>query len=141
MEIFKFGENLRRKRVLAGVSQEAVAFKMNISQTKYSGIERGRFLPDDEFIARLAEFLGVRVTELKPKGWNHAKKIKLVSSLTYPGRIAYRVLLVAAAWDMARGFWDGSEIGSVFTKAALTACIALAVLVFWYYTEYIMDEE
>ncbi|WP_276348678.1 helix-turn-helix transcriptional regulator [Daejeonella sp. JGW-45] len=141
MEIFKFGENLRRKRLLAGISQEAVALKMNISQTKYSRIERGRLLPDDEFIARLAEFLGVPVTELKPKGWNHAKKIKLVSSLTYPGRIAYRVLLAGAAWDMARGFWDGAEIGSIFTKIALTVCIAMAALVFWYYTEYIRDEE
>ncbi|SKB40190.1 helix-turn-helix domain-containing protein [Daejeonella lutea] len=141
MEIFNFGANLRRKRILAGISQEAVAFKMNISQSKYSRIERGRFLPDDQFIAQLAEFLGIPESTLKPKGWDHSKKIKLVSSLTYPGVIAYRILLIVAAWDVTRGFWDGAQISSIVTKLVLACLIGFAALVFWYYTEYTIDEE
>ncbi len=141
MEIFNFGANLRRKRILAGISQEAVALKMNISQTKYSRIERGTCLPTDPFIAELAKFLGIPLTDLKPSGWNQSKKIKVAASLTYPGKIAYRVLMAVAAYDIARGFWDGAQISSVLTKVAFAAFIGLAVFMFWHFTEYAMDEE
>ncbi len=141
MEIFNFGANLRRKRLLAGISQEAVAFKMNITQSKYSRIERGRCLPDEAFICELAKFLGVPVTDLKPPGWDHSKKIKLASALTYPGKIAYRLLLAVAAWDITRGFWDGAEIASTLTKAAIAAFIGLSAFMFWHYTEYDGEEE
>ncbi|WP_424287960.1 helix-turn-helix domain-containing protein, partial [Daejeonella sp.] len=54
MEIFNFGENLRKIRVSRGISQEWISNKMDISQTKYSLIERGKILPDAVFISLAA---------------------------------------------------------------------------------------
>ncbi len=93
MEIFNFGENLRKIRVSKGIKQEAMALKLDITQTKYSRIERGKELPHEVFISLAAEYLGVKPKELMPPGWDQLKTVKVVNSLTRTGVIAYRLLL------------------------------------------------
>jgi transcriptional regulator with XRE-family HTH domain len=132
MEKFNFGANLRRIRVQKEISQEAMAYKMNIGQTKYSRIERGKLLPDKEFIALAAEILGVPPNELMPAGWD---KVTMACSLTRSGMIAYRLLLASAAYDMTIGFCDGADIESDLSKTAVASFFGTVAVIFHYYTE------
>lgn len=141
MEIFNFGENLRRIRVRNGISQEAMALKMDITQTKYSRIERGKHLPDKDFIEQAAAFLSISPKDLMPSGWDQVKKVKLACSLTPAGRIAYRLLLGLAAYDFARGFCTGAGIESSGALIAIGAVCAMGGFVFWYYTEMGVETE
>jgi len=136
MKDFNFGENLRQIRVQQGVSQDAMALKMNITQTKYSRIERSKSFPDSEFINQAAEFLGITAKDLMPADWDGKRKYpKLVCSLTRLGRLAFRVLVFVAAYDMTRGFADGVGITSEFHLVMVGMVFVLAGVVFLYYTE------
>lgn len=66
MQNFHFGENLRRIRRAKDISQEAMALKLNISQTKYFRIESQSTIPDENLVAEMAKILEVPVTDLIP---------------------------------------------------------------------------
>lgn len=52
------GQNLRRLRLLKGLSQEGLAFEAEIDRTYVSGLERGLENPTVLVLARLAGVLG-----------------------------------------------------------------------------------
>jgi len=59
-----FGANVRRYRVAAGLSQEAVAVKMGVDRAYVSGIERGQQNVTLLTMWHLAEALGVKPVDL-----------------------------------------------------------------------------
>ena len=58
------GRNLKQIRKKRGWSQEELAFESGLHRTYISGIERGARNPSILVLARLAETLRVKVTEL-----------------------------------------------------------------------------
>jgi len=59
-----FGANVRRYRVAAGLSQEAVAVKMGVDRAYVSGMERGQQNVTLLTMWHLAKALGVRPVDL-----------------------------------------------------------------------------
>ena len=59
-----FGANVRRYRVAAGLSQEAVAVKMGVDRAYVSGMERGQQNVTLLTMWHLSEALGVRPADL-----------------------------------------------------------------------------
>jgi transcriptional regulator with XRE-family HTH domain len=59
MDKFDFGNNLYYIRRAKGISQEAMAISLDISQTRYSRIERNLVIPDLEMIYKIAAILEV----------------------------------------------------------------------------------
>lgn len=59
-----FGANVRRYRVAAGLSQEAVAVKMGVDRAYVSGMERGQQNVTLLTMWHLSQALGVRPTDL-----------------------------------------------------------------------------
>jgi transcriptional regulator with XRE-family HTH domain len=63
-ECVAFGKTVRRYRVQAGLSQEALADRATIHRTYIGGIERGERNPTLTMIHRLARALRVSPTKL-----------------------------------------------------------------------------
>jgi transcriptional regulator with XRE-family HTH domain len=59
-----FGANVRRYRLAAGLSQEAVAERMGVDRAYVSGIERGKQNATLLTVWQVAEALGVRPAAL-----------------------------------------------------------------------------
>ncbi len=59
-----FGENVRRARKAAGVSQEALAVDAKLAKSYMSDVERGRRNPTVEVVGRIALALGVSASVL-----------------------------------------------------------------------------
>jgi transcriptional regulator with XRE-family HTH domain len=66
MKVFISGENLRITRQEKGVSQEAMASLLNISQTKYSRMERDKAVFSYQQIREIAKILDVPEAKLLP---------------------------------------------------------------------------
>jgi transcriptional regulator with XRE-family HTH domain len=65
------GQNLRRLRLVKGLSQEGLAFEAEIDRTYVSGLERGLENPTILVLSRLAGVLGCEASLLlmpAPKG-------------------------------------------------------------------------
>ena len=59
-----FGERLRMLRKRAGLTQQAVADRLQIHRTAYTKYETGVVAPDREALVRLSELFGVSVDYL-----------------------------------------------------------------------------
>lgn len=68
--------HLRRLRVDRELSQESLAVDANVDRSYISGMENGTFNPSVDVLDRLAEALGVDVSEFfgKPKSGSQAPK-------------------------------------------------------------------
>ncbi len=62
--ILKFSVNLKRLRETSGLSQQALAEKLRVTQRKISYWESGKIEPDLEFLWRIADFFDLSVDEL-----------------------------------------------------------------------------
>ncbi|EEI91064.1 DNA-binding helix-turn-helix protein [Sphingobacterium spiritivorum ATCC 33300] len=62
----EIGEYIRIKRENLKVSQEAVAFKLDMSQAAYSKIERGETKVKVDQVYKIAHLFGISVYELLP---------------------------------------------------------------------------
>ncbi|PRD57410.1 XRE family transcriptional regulator [Sphingobacterium gobiense] len=60
------GDYIRRKREELKISQEAVAFQLNMSQAAYSKIERNETKLKVEQVYAIADYFGLSVYELLP---------------------------------------------------------------------------
>lgn len=58
------GKNVRRLRLLKGLTQEQLAFEAEIDLTYVGGIERGRRNPSLMVLVRIAKALGVSLPKL-----------------------------------------------------------------------------
>jgi transcriptional regulator with XRE-family HTH domain len=62
MEVAKqFGENLRRLRKRAGISQEELGFRCSLHRTEIGLLERGARVPRIDTLVKIATGLGVRI--------------------------------------------------------------------------------
>lgn len=59
-----FGENVRRARKAAGMSQEALAVDARLAKSYMSDVERGRRNPTVNVVSRIARALGIGAAEL-----------------------------------------------------------------------------
>lgn len=59
------GDNLRRARKTAGLSQEECAFRAGIHPVNISACERGKATPRIDTLLKLAEVLGVSAVDLR----------------------------------------------------------------------------
>jgi transcriptional regulator with XRE-family HTH domain len=57
----QFGENLRRERKRADLSQEEVGFRASLHRTEVGLLERGARVPRIDTLIKLASVLGVRI--------------------------------------------------------------------------------
>lgn len=64
MEKFNYGANLRAIRQSRGISQETMAFHLNISQASYSRMERQPDGKNAVQVEEIAKILGVSASEL-----------------------------------------------------------------------------
>lgn len=60
----RFGENLRRERLAARLTQEEVAARARLHRTEIGLLERGHRVPRIDTAGKLATVIGVRVEEL-----------------------------------------------------------------------------
>ena len=60
----KFGERVRLRRELLGLSQEEFAFQSGIHRTYVSGVERGIRNPSLTMVERIAKALDMSFSEL-----------------------------------------------------------------------------
>ena len=59
--LLHLGQNIKNARLKAGLTQEEVAFKAELSRSYYSGIERGVRNVASVNLMRVAEVIGVEV--------------------------------------------------------------------------------
>jgi len=62
-----FSENLKQIRIKKGLSQKEVAARLSVSQPSYAQYENGKRNPKLETVQKIADALGVSVTELAPE--------------------------------------------------------------------------
>lgn len=62
--LIALGQNLRRKREKAGLTQEKLAEVADLDPTYISGIERGLRNPGIRNVAKIAKSLGISTSEL-----------------------------------------------------------------------------
>ena len=58
------GQKIRKLRKEAGISQEELAFVLNVSRQTVTRWERGQMTPDTERVAALAKYFGVTADDL-----------------------------------------------------------------------------
>lgn len=66
MSSYQIGTYIRKKREELGVSQEAVAYSLDMSQAAYSKIERNETEVKVKQAYKIAEFLGLSIYEILP---------------------------------------------------------------------------
>lgn len=68
MDKIMFGANIRRLRKEAGLTQEALAEKMELTQGSIGAWERGKKLPTLPHLYELANIFGVHINEVAKFG-------------------------------------------------------------------------
>lgn len=67
MEELIIAENIRNVRQRKGISQEVLAYHLEISQANYSKMERGERVIKPSHLYKIANYLEISVFELMPK--------------------------------------------------------------------------
>lgn len=60
----EIGQKIKKMRKEAGISQEELAFALEVSRQTVTRWERGRMIPDTERVAARAKYFGVTADEL-----------------------------------------------------------------------------
>ncbi len=60
----KLGENLKKIRIMKGITQTEIAKKLDVNRSFVSNIENGKTNPTLSTITNLADVLGISVNEL-----------------------------------------------------------------------------
>jgi transcriptional regulator with XRE-family HTH domain len=58
------GKNLKRLRMLAGLSQQELAQKIGVTQPRIARWEKGEVMPYAQYLAKLAKALEVTIDEI-----------------------------------------------------------------------------
>lgn len=154
---FNYGENLRRIRTSKGISQEAVALHLNISQKTYSRMEHQAAVPDINIVHATAAFLGVEpsellppIAEIDPKAkpalpevpWQHKAKEILTIPFFGPGLIVVIfVTLVPAAFGLAQGICLYLETSDETETIARRSASVVMFIFLWYWVKKIKKSQ
>ena len=127
MKNFNYGENLRILRQRKGISQDAMAMNLNISQTKYSRMERRSNMWDSTLVEKIAEILRIPVSELLPpleeldnntmaatngSGIGHKASELLGKPTAFIIKLGSALALAGVAYDAAGGASSALEISA-----------------------------
>lgn len=123
MNNFNYGENLRITRQIRGVSQESMAWNLNISQATYSRIESEKIMPDPQQAAKIEEILGVPPSDPMPllKELDHDTMVSTRGS----GLSAKAVVLLGKPVAFIIKIGLALALGGVAYDAASGTCSAL----------------
>lgn len=97
--------NIKKQRVLRGMSQAQLAERAGVARQTISSWERGASFPDIHMVERLAEVLGVGVDELlfpQPAEKKRRKTAKPISGTFVLISMFFYGLLLAAVWLISR---------------------------------------
>ena len=95
-----FARNLQESRKAAGLTQTALAEKLNYSDKAVSKWERGESIPDVVTLKQIADLFGVTVDYLITEGNEHVGE-ELKSSRVRKNRMIITLLAVALVWLIA----------------------------------------
>jgi transcriptional regulator with XRE-family HTH domain len=145
MNKFHFGQNLKAIRLKKQVTQEQIAFRLNISQRSYSRIEGSPVIPNVRQVSEIARALDVPPIELVPnlealaeqamhnlKGYGRQNMVS--GFLITPfGKFTYIIIgamVTNALYRFTKGFCDGLEASrtTMFTVSAIVAMITVCLL-------------
>ena len=143
MNNFNFGQRLRQVRVEKGISQDALALSSDITQSRYSRIERNADVPEITLVERLAKELGVarsvlltdaELDQFVPKTSFEKKARELL--FTPLGMIiicGLSVSTVNAAYDLGYGFCLGFQTSEWTARVVgdITGVITIVFIVYW----------
>lgn len=125
MNNFHFGKNLKRLReeIKPNRGQNGMAGDLDISQSRLSKIESESHVPDDDFVTKAANYLGIPRKELLPPDWFIETVKREVYVLTKTGHALYLLLIVGFAWEGIHdiNFWLER---SLLEKAAIILVFA-----------------
>jgi len=147
MNNFNFGENLRITRQTKGISQESMAWNLNISQATYSRIESEKIMPDRQQSAKIGKILGIPPPDSLPilkeldhdtmvstrglgLGWKAS--LLFATPIGFIIKIGLAFALANVACDAASGACDGMET-SANTKLFTSWIAAVAMITCFYY--------
>lgn len=91
----KIGDYIREKRESLKISQEAVAYSLDISQAAYSKIERNETKVKVEQLYQIADYLGISVYEILPP--------TLASDITHENIFSFAYFQLIRLWKFIRG--------------------------------------
>lgn len=143
MNEFNFGENLRIIRQAKGISQEAMSIGLNISQAKYSRLERRHTIPSLDLVKKICIVLqeepplvlsGRRIQDLMPKAGFEQQAKDIMN--TTEGVVFFWMLVIPfinAAYDMGHGFCEGLGTSEGVQRAVriLTGVTAIGFAFYW----------
>ena len=72
---------LAKRRCVAGMTQQDIAAKLEISQGRYSMIENERTTPDVVLAQRIADILRCKVTDLWPRRSRRARTTRAAKAV------------------------------------------------------------
>jgi transcriptional regulator with XRE-family HTH domain len=102
MEVAKrFGENLRRLRKGAGISQEELGLRCSLHRTEIGLLERGARVPRIDTLIKIASGLGVRIDCKLLAGISWTPATTEAGGFKIKSRIELR-LLVRVVWTTLR---------------------------------------
>lgn len=142
MHEFNFGENLRIIRQAKGISQEVMAIGLNMSQSKYSKLERNPFVPDVDLLEKISKLLEVEslvllsgraIEDLVPKIGFEQNMQEIMN--TRIGQVFFWMLLIPyinAVYDLADGF-ARLNIPNEMAHRVVRFIAGISAIVFAYY--------
>lgn len=74
----QFGEQLRRRRIEKGISQQGLADMLYVDRSSVSGWETGRRIPDADMISRLSDCLEISVEVLLLAAQNNSEELTII---------------------------------------------------------------
>ena len=143
MNEFHFGENLRIVRQAKGISQEAMALFMGMSQTSFCNMEKRSTVPSHEVVERLAKVLevepslllsGRNLEDLIPKVTFEQRAKEIMN--TAEGVGLYWIIVIPFAdsvYYAFDGFSRGFEASETVTRVVRFAAGAGALCFAWYW--------
>lgn len=83
----RFGENLRRLRTQAGISQEELGLRCSLHRTEIGLLERGARVPRIDTLIKIASGLGIRLDCALLDGIGWASGTTLAGAFTVASRL------------------------------------------------------
>ena len=150
MDQEKIGKFIASCRKEAGMTQAALAEKLNITDRAVSKWETGKSLPDASLMLDLCNFLKINVNELlsgerldmenykemaeenllqlqRSEELNNKKLLSIEVVIGYTSSIAFLVLIFAASFAVTSPIWRVTMIlvGAVFFAVGMVYCLRL----------------
>lgn len=148
MHTFNFGENLRIIRQEKGISQEAMAQHLNISQATYATIENQTTVTNHKWFYQIAEILDVpgnkliaplKEPDLQDEQSTYTPELESnpIEILNTPfGNfilIGLSLTIIKAIYDAVRGACSAIETSdSTMTLASWTAALLTAAFIYYW---------